>query len=159
VAIRGAIKIPAKEFPVDAEVIPLTEGQVDFELFLETGYSFYPAPVYVMGWLGYRWRLPKGDVRHPGDEVLLYAAGGGDLPYRFVWKFALEGLWGGTPIIDRVPVENARRRMLQVYPTLGFELGPGVIDVGGRIPLTGRNLPAGAALILGYFFRWSATGA
>ncbi len=49
--------------------------------------------------------------------------------------------------------------MLQVYPTLGFELGPGVIDIGGRIPLTGRNLPAGAALIFGYFFRWSATGA
>jgi len=155
VAVRGGIKIPAAEFPVDAEVIPLTEGQVDLELFLETGYSFFPTPIYAMGWVGYRWRLAKGDVRNPGEEWLAYVAVGGDIGTRFLWKLAGEGLWGGTPLIDRVPVENARRRMIQVFPTLGFVLGPGAIDIGARIPLSGRNLPAGPALIMGYFFRWS----
>jgi hypothetical protein len=158
VAVRGGIKIPAKEFPVDAEVIPLTEGQVDLELFLEAGHSFYPTPLYAMGWFGYRWRLAKGNIRDPGDEVLAYAAAGGDLGTRFVWKIAGEGLWGGTPLIDRVPVENARRRIIQLLPSVGFKLGPGAIDVGGRIPLSGRNLPAGPALIVGYFFRWNASG-
>lgn len=158
ISVRGGIKIPSAEFPVEAEVIPLTEGQVDLELFLETGHSFYPVPVYVMAWGGYRWRLPKGEIRDPGDEVLAFIAAGGDLGSRFVWKVAGEGLWGGTPLIDRVPVESARRSIIQVFPTLGVRLGPGVIDVGGRFPLSGRNLPAGPALIVGYFFNWSARG-
>jgi len=156
-AVRGGIKIPAEAFPEDTEVIPLNEGQVDLELFLETGHSFHPAPVYAMGWLGYRWRLARGDVRDPGDELLLYAATGGDIGARWLWKLALEGLWGATPLIDRVPVENARRRMVQIFPTIGFRLGPGAVDVGGRIPLSGRNLPAGPALVVGYFIRWDAS--
>ena len=158
IAVRGGVKIPGAEFPVDAEVIPLTEGQVDIEAFLEIGHSFYPAPFYAMGWIGHRWRLAKGVVRDPGDELLAYAAVGGDLGSRFVWKIAAEGLWGGTPILDRVPVENARRRMVQVFPSFGIRLGPGAIDLGGRVPFEGRNLPAGPAFVIGYFFRWDARG-
>ena len=159
VALRGAIKVPAEEFPEDTEVIPLNEGQVDLELFLEAGHSFYPAPFYAMGWVGYRWRLAREDFRDPGDETLLYVAAGGDIGSRWLWKFAFEGLWGATPVIDRVPVENARRRIVQIFPTLGFRIGPGAIDVGGRIPLSGRNLPAGPAIVAGYFIRWDASRA
>jgi hypothetical protein len=158
VALRGGIKIPGAEFPVDAEVIPLTEGQVDLELFLEVGHSFHPAPFYAMGWVGHRWRMAKGNIRDPGDEVLAYVAVGGDLGSLFVWKIAAEGMWGGTPILERLPVENARRRMMQVFPTFGVRVGPGAIEFGGRVPFQGRNLPAGPALVIGYFFRWDARG-
>lgn len=155
VALRAGVKIPAAEFPVDAEVIPLTEGQTDWELYVEVGRSFHPAPLYAMGWIGYRWREAKGTVRDPGDERLAFLAVGGDLGTRIVWKLAGEGLWGLTPVIDRVPLENARRRIVQLFPSVGVRLGPGALDIGGRIPLDGRNLPAGPALVAGYFVEWS----
>lgn len=155
VAIRGGVKIPAVEFPVDAEIIPLTEGQTDWELYLEAGHSFYPAPVYAMGWIGYRWREAKGVERDPGDERTAYVAVGGDVGPRVIWKLAAEGLWGRTPLIERIAVENARRRILQIFPSVGVRLGPGAVDIGARIPLSGRNLPSGPALVLGYFFKWS----
>ena len=155
IALRGGVKIPAAEFPVDAEVIPLTEGQTDWELYLEMGRSFHPAPLYASGWIGYRWRESKGTIRDPGDERLAYLAVGGDIGTRFTWKLAGEGLWGGTPVLDRVPVENARRRMIQLLPALGVRVGPGVLDAGARLPVDGRNLPSGPALVVGYFFDWS----
>lgn len=155
VALRAGVKIPAAEFPVEAEVIPLTEGQVDWELYLEVGRSFHPVPVYAMGWIGYRWRQAKGVIRDPGDERLAYLAVGGDIGARFTWKVAGEGLWGLTPVLDRVPVENARRKMIQIFPSVGIRIGPGVADVGARVPLEGRNLPSGAALVVGYFLDWS----
>lgn len=155
IAVRGGVKLPVAEFPVDAEIIPLTEGQVDWELYLELGWSFHPVPVYGMGWVGHRWREAKGVIRDPGDERLAYVAFGGDIGSRLTWKLAGEGLWGLTPVLDRVAVANARRKMIQVFPTLGFRVGPGTIEVGGRIPLEGRNLPAGPALVGGYHVDWS----
>lgn len=155
IALRGGVKLPVAEFPIDAEVIPLTEGQTDWELYLEVGHSFHPLPVYAMGWIGYRWRLAKGTVRDPGDERLAYLAVGGDVGRRIVWKLGAEGLWGGAPLIDRVEIQSARRRMIQVFPSVGVRVGPGAIDVGGRIPLNGRNLPSGPALVVGYFLDWT----
>ena len=78
IAVRGGVKLPVGDFPIDAEVIPLSEGQRDWELLVELGHSFYPAPVYVMGWAGYRWRETNEAIaRKPGDEWLAYVAAGG----------------------------------------------------------------------------------
>ncbi len=155
VAVRGGVKLPGSDFPVDAEVIPLTEGQRDWELMLELGHSFHPLPLYIMGWVGNRWREENTEVvRDPGDERFAFAAAGGELPAGFTWKLAWEGLWGVAPRIERVKVPTAKRRLQQLLPTLGHRLGPGVLEAGARIPLGGRNLPAGPAVMGGYFFSW-----
>ncbi len=53
-------------------------GLGDWELLVELGHSFYPAPVYVMGWAGYRWRETNEAIaRKPGDERLIHGAVGG----------------------------------------------------------------------------------
>jgi hypothetical protein len=154
-AIRGGVKVPVGDFKVDAEVIPLGDGQRDWELMLEAGHSFYPRPFYVMGWVGYRWREEDEETRRDyGDEVFFYSAVGGQAG-RIGFKVALEGWYGDTPVFERIPVRSARREMLQTIPTVLLPIWRGQVGIGGRFPLSGRNLPAGPALVLGYFLNWS----
>ncbi len=159
IAVRGGVKLPVGDFPIDAEVIPLSEGQRDWELLVELGHSFYPAPVYVMGWAGYRWRETNEAIaRKPGDEWLAYVAAGGTVR-DLTWKIAVDGLFGRPPV-RRLPsglaieLEQDVRRLVQVLPSVGWRVGPGALEVGARLPLTGRNLPAGPAFTAGYFFTW-----
>ena len=159
VAIRGGTKLSLGSFPIDSEVVPLTEGQQDWELLLELGYSFYPSPIYVSGWVGYRWREKNEEIeRKPGNERILYFAIGGNAN-SFVWKLAAEGLWGEQWVSftgGRIELAQSERQLFQLTPTVGWRLGMGQIELGSRIPLTGKNLPAGPALFAGFFYRWGA---
>jgi hypothetical protein len=157
VALRGGVKFPVGDFQISAEQISLSQGQRDWELLLEVGKSLHPWPVYVMGWAGYRWRETNTDIeRKPGDERLLYLAAGGSID-RLRWKLALDGQFGRPPVrrdFGNIELERDRRELLQLIPTLGWAVGPGAIEAGVRLPLHGRNLPAGPVLTLGYFLSW-----
>ncbi len=155
ISVRTGIKLVGGDFPVDAEIIPLGEGQKDWEAMVEAGYSFHPAPTYMLGWIGYRWRETNDEAAwKPGNEGFAYLAAGGTL-LRAQWKLALEGWRGESPVIQGFLIPSARREMLQIFPTVGWPVGPGVIELGLRVPLAGRNLPTGSAIVLGYFTRWS----
>ncbi len=155
IAVRGGLKLTGRSFPVDSEIIPLTEGQRDWELIFEIGHSFYPRPLYAMAWVGYRWREANEKVRRdPGDELFFLTSVGGSLN-RWNWKITLEGLFGRASVIFSIPIESSKRRILQFLPSIARTLGPGALEVGGRLPFSGRNLPSGPALFLGYFFRFS----
>ena len=140
---------------MDAEIIPLGEGQRDWEAMLELGASFHPLPLYVMGWIGYRWREANEEIDwKPGDERFAFAAAGGQV--RFLsWKLAVEGWSGRAPRIQGITVVSARREVLQFLPSIGTQVGPGTLELGARVPAAGRNLPAGPAFFVGYFTRWS----
>ena len=158
VAVRGGVKLPLGEFTNDAEIIPLSEGQTDWEVMLELGHSFYPAPFYAMAWAGYRWRTYNDDIdRKPGDERFAYAAVGGRLR-SFEWKLAAEGLSGLAPRRRQAGVEfileQDKRELFQILPSIGYRVGPGTAVLGGRFPLAGRNLPAGPAVFVSYFMRF-----
>lgn len=156
VALRGGLKIPAGDFRLGADEISLSQGQRDWDLLLEVGKSLHPWPVYVMGWVGYRWREVNHDIRRkPGDERLFYAAAGGSAG-RFRWKLAVDGLFGRPPVrtdFDLV-LQNDERELVQVIPTVGWKLGPGAIEAGLRVPVHGRKFPAGPVFTLGYFLSW-----
>ena len=78
-AIRGGVKVPAGDFAVESEIIPLGDGQRDWELMLELGHSFYPFPAYVSGWVGHRWREPNVEAaRDFGDEVFFLVSAGAE---------------------------------------------------------------------------------
>jgi hypothetical protein len=154
-AIRGGVKLPAGDFPVDAEIIPLGEGQRDWELIAEVGHSFYPRSLYALAWLGYRWREINQEIeRDYGNEVFFLAQVGGQVG-KLGYKVIAEGWDGDTPVIEGIPTENSSREYLQVTPSLLYPIGPGQFELGARIPLAGKNLPAGEALVLGYFWNWS----
>lgn len=154
VAIRGGVKLPGSDFPVDAEVIPLTEGQRDWELVLEGGHSFYPLPVYAQAWVGYRWREENEEIRRdPGDERFVRVAVGGEAG-RLSWEAAFEGLWGLTPTVEDIPIQTEERKLLEFVPTLGWAVGPATLEVGGKFDFDGRNFPEGPTFSAGAFVPW-----
>jgi hypothetical protein len=155
VAVRAGVKLKGSSFPVDAEIIPLTEGQRDVELIGEVGHSFWPRPLYAMAWFGYRWRSENGEVRRkPGDERFFMAALGGSVA-KWTWKLSVEALRGDPPELFGIAVPSGRRQMVQILPSAGRQVGAGFVAAGVRVPITGRNLPAGPALFLGYFGRFA----
>lgn len=158
VALRGGTKFPVGDFEVDAEVIPLSEGQRDWELLLEMGRSLHPWPAYVMAWAGYRWRTVNAEIgRKPGDERIFYVAAGGSVQ-SFQWKLAADALFGRPPLRTdfNLRLGRDRRSLVQVMPTVGWTLGPGAVELGARVPVHGRNHPAGPVFTIGYFLSWDS---
>ena len=152
-AIRGGAKVPVGDFAVDAEVIPLGDGQRDWELVLELGHSFYPVPAYVSAWIGHRWREENRESRRDfGDEVFFLASGGIESG-RLGASLIAEGWDGGVPVIEGLSIATASRSMLRITPSLSYRLGTGSVKAGVQIPLRGTNLPAGNTLVIGYFVR------
>jgi outer membrane putative beta-barrel porin/alpha-amylase len=153
-AVRGGVKLPTGNSPVDAEIIPLGEGQTDWEIIAELGHSFWPRPYYISGWAGYRWRQRNDEsFKDPGEEIFYLAQIGGAAG-RFQFKAIAEGWNGQTPRLEGLSVRSARRKYLQITPTVGWDTGQGTLEVGWREPLLGRNLPAGGALVISYFSKF-----
>ncbi len=156
VSVRAGIKFAGTDFPVDAQVIPLSEGQTDYELVLESGWSFQGIPLYVVGWAGYRWRTEdRSTGREPGDERFAHISVGR------AWgsvrlELGLEVLDGLAPVQNRVSIPASARHLVQLSPTIGWSVGPGSLEFGGQIPLSGRNLPTGPGLGLGYLLTWGS---
>ncbi len=153
-AVRFGIKVPGSDFPVDATELPLSEGQRDFDVSLESGWSSSDYPVYVVGWLGYRWRTENTKVEYePGDEVFAHAAVGG-MAGTFRFELGIDALWGSDLVEQGLTLPSAKRRLVQLLPTIGTELAGGTLEVTAPISLSGRNLPVSNALSVGYRLTW-----
>ncbi len=155
VGLRFGGKVPGSSFPVDATVLPLTEGQRDWEISLESGRAFELLPIYVVGWAGYRWRsLNETALYQPGDESFGHLAVGGSV-HDLNWQIGADGLWGKAPIVAGLLLaDQEARRLLQIVPTVGYLVGPGTVEVSVQIPLAGRNLPSGAGIGVSYRTTW-----
>jgi hypothetical protein len=155
-SLRAGVKLPGSDFPVDARIIPLGEGQRDWELSLEsgTGFTVDATQGYVLAWIGYRLREENTESGfEPGDEVFGHAAMGG------TWRglrleLALDVLIGGPPTQIGLELPGAARRMVQLSPTLGYDVASGTIELTALVPLSGRNLPSGPGLSVGYRHGW-----
>ncbi|MBI4544577.1 MAG: hypothetical protein HY703_05250 [Gemmatimonadetes bacterium] len=154
-SVRAAVKAPIQDFPIDAEIIPIGEGQWDLEAWAEAGLSLWPTPAYAVLWLGYRWRLwNPTTTRDPGDELLLLAEIGGRLLGRLGGKVVLDGVWGRDGRLLGVPLSADAREILYLQPVLSLELpGSSTVELGGRLPLRGQNFPAGPQLLASVFHR------
>lgn len=155
VSLRAGLKLAGSRFPVDATVLPLSEGQTDAELALETGRAFRGGTLYLLGWLGYRWRFGETTARRiPGDETFAHVALGGSAG-ALRWELAAEGLLGRTPTEQGLQLATDRRRLLQISPNLAWSAaGPGELNIGLQLPLAGRNLPADPGMSIGYRWTW-----
>ena len=155
VGLRFGAKVPGSTFPVDATVLPLTEGQRDWEISLESGRAFDFLPIYVVAWAGYRWRsLNESAFYEPGDESFGHLAVGGSV-YDLAWQIGADGLWGQAPIASGIILaDQEARRLFQIVPTVGYPVGPGTVEVSGQIPLAGRNLPTGVGIGVSYRTAW-----
>ncbi len=155
-SIRGGTKVSVGDFAVDSEVIPLGDGQTDWEVIGELGRSFWPADLYVSGWAGYRWREPNEPAKRDYADEAFYLAQIGGTVGRVGAQLTIEGMTSvTTPVIEGIPLRTAERSLHQVMPRLSYAVGAGAVSLGLRVALRGQNLPGGTSLILGYFTRWS----
>jgi hypothetical protein len=154
VALRMGVKLPGSEFPVDATILPLSEGQTDVELSVETARTLAGDALYGLGWIGHRWRLGQTSAdRHPGDEWFGHLGLGGRLQ-SLHWQLGADALRGGAPSQQGITLTSARRRLVQLNPSVAWAVGPGELDVGGHVPISGRNLPSDPAFSIGYRLPW-----
>jgi hypothetical protein len=154
VGLRFGAKFPASTFPVDATVLPLTEGQRDWEVSIESGTAFDFLPIYVAGWVGYRFRgLSQARFYEPGEETFGHLAVGGAVG-ELTLEVGADALWGKAPTASGLSLPGDARRLLQVVPTVGYPVGPGKVEVTGQIPLAGRNLPNGVGIAVSYRTTW-----
>lgn len=155
VSVRAGVKLPGSDFPVDPDVLPISEGQTDIEVVAEAGRMLAGAyPLHIVAWAGYRWRLRNDDKeRKPGDERFGRIGVGG--PFGVLrWDFAVEGLWGRAPEQQGFTLDGARRRLLQVLPTIGWRVGSTEFEITGRFSVAGRNLPSGPSVSAGFLVPW-----
>ena len=152
-AIRAGTKLPT-DFESGTELIPLGDGQRDWEVLAEVGHSFWPRPFYLQSWAGYRWREAKDDGGDFGNERFFNVSfgGGGDV---LGFKVQFEGWYGGTPNFGGLTGEGQEREMVRLYPSLLVTAGPGQVELGSRLPLSGQNLATGPEIVVGYFTRLS----
>ena len=152
-AIRAGTKLPT-DFESGTELIPLGDGQRDWEVMAEVGHSFWPRPFYAAAWAGYRWREAGDTGGDFGDERFFNVSvgGGGDL---LGFKIQLEGWYGGVPTFGGLTGVGQEREMVRLSPSLLVTAGPGQVELGSRLPLTGQNLATGPEIVVGYFTRLS----
>lgn len=149
VSIRAGAKAPIGESPIDAQLIPLGEGQWDLEAYGEVGHSFWPVPVYAILWLGYRVRMENSEqFIDPGNEfVFLGEAGVNPTPDTFL-KATFDGFRGERREVDGV-LTGTRRRIATLQFTGAVRTGPVWPEVAVRIPISGQEFPAGVQFVFG----------
>jgi hypothetical protein len=154
IATLGAtVKFPTGEFDNDAEVIPVGEGQWDYEFQLELARSFWPRPGWINGFIGYRFRTENQQtgIDH-GNEIFWSAEVGYEVVSRIALKVRGRGLHGGESTSFGFPIPTLKRSAVYVEPGTLIEVSRvGTVEVAVPISLSGRNWPAGPILLIGYF--------
>lgn len=153
-AIRAGFKVPVSDFDVEADEVPLGDGQRDWEVMAELGHSFWPAPLYASGWIGYRVREDDSSGRDFGNELFYYAQIGGQSG-RVGYKLALDGWNGAAAAAVPTGTPGFERDLMQVLPSLLFDVGAGQVEAGMRFALGGRNVTAGSSFVFKYFSKFT----
>ena len=151
--VGAAVKFPTGEFVNDAEIVPVGEGQYDFEVDVEVGRSLWPRPGYVNGKLGYRFRTEnKENGIDPGDEIFWSFEGGYRWISNVMFKGVVRGLYGFDATSFGLPIATLRREVIYLEPGVIFAISPTQsIEFTVPVSVRGRNWPAGAILNVGYY--------
>ncbi len=151
IAVRVGAKAPIGNSPLDAQIIPVGDGQWDLEAFGEIGHSFWPFPAYAELWLGYRARFANDEkLKDPGGEYVFLTEVGVNPSSRSLIKATFDGFWSRRWIVEGI-VTNSKRRIMQLQfgGALQFPR-PVWTEAGIRLPLGGRNFPAGPQFVFGF---------
>ena len=149
--LKLGAKIPTGEFVNQDGLIPVGEGQWDFDFLVQAGRSLWPVPAYANLEAGYRLRLENEDVqRDPGDEWLFNAEAGWSPVSRLMLALKVEVLHGKAGRSFGFENPSLRKRIVYLAPTVSWTLfGRTAAELALRRTLAGRNFPAGNQLALG----------
>lgn len=149
-ALKAGVKIPTGGFKNEDGLIPVGEGQWDFDFVGQMGRSFWPLPLYGNLDLGYRVRTRNEQIdRDPGDEWFLNA----EMGYQLVRQLMLLGkceVLRSKPAVVFGGIEAEIKRITYLTPALLYAVGRRTtVEAAVRFSLNGRNFPAGRQLVLG----------
>jgi len=151
-SLKTGVKMPTGEFKNEDGLIPVGEGQWDYDFVAQLGRSFWPLPLYANVDVGYRVRTKNDEIdRDPGDEWFLNA----ELGYNITRKLMLMGkyeLLRSDPSIEFGSIVNRSqiKRIAFMMPVLLYAIDEHTaVEAALRISLNGRNYPAGQQFILG----------
>ena len=150
--VGGTIKFPTGEFANDAEIVPVGEGQYDFDVFAEVGRSLWPVNGYVTGKIGYRFRTvnPETGIAF-GDEIIWRAEAGYRFNKRLRTKVLARGLYGLESTSFGLTIETLRREVVYLEPGVHFALTESQgVEVTVPVTLRGRNWPAGPVVTVSF---------
>lgn len=151
VTVGGRLKLPTGKFRNDAEIVPVGEGQYDYDVSLELGRSLWPRPGYLTGELGYRFRRENRESGiRPGNELFWSLEGGYSPLRRLTVKLLARGLHGRESTAFELAIATLKRKAVYLEPGLMLDMGSGR-GVSVAVPFTveGRNWPAGPVFSVG----------
>ncbi len=150
--LNGGIKMPTGEFKNEDGLIPVGEGQWDFDLIAQLGRSFWPLSLYGNVDVGYRVRTKNDEIdRDPGDEWFLNAELGYNITRRLLLAGKYEAL-RSDPSVEFGSIVNRSqiKRISYLVPMLLYDIdGNTALEAGVRISINGRNFPAGRQFVFG----------
>ena len=159
-SIETGLKIPLQDGSgqQDLSRILLTQGQIDWLLRWNTGYSFWPTPAYAQASLGYLVRSANTSPSiefQPGDEIWYRF----DTGYRF-WKdllfgVSLDGIAGSNGTTTRLATElsESARSVTRLSTFLMLDVIGGFKgEIRYYHHLRGQNYPAGDIWELAAYF-------
>ncbi len=150
VALRVGAKAPIGSSPLDAQIIPVGDGQWDLEAFGEIGHSFWPFPAYGELWLGYRARFKNSEtLKDPGGEYVFLTEFGINPSRRTLIKATLDGFVGRNWIVERLKTASKRRILTLQFAGAARVTSTLWTELAIRLSLSGRNFPAGPQFVAG----------
>ena len=148
---KFGFKAPTGEFLNEEGIIPVGEGQWDFDFIFQLGRSFWPLPGYANLDVGYRARLKNDRIdRDPGDEWFFLGEVGYSPLERLLVALKVEGIRGRPSRVFGLRLVRDVKRITYISPTL--IAGPFRnlnLEAALRISTSGRSFPAGQMLVLG----------
>jgi len=149
--LKGGAKIPTAKFRNEDGLIPVGEGQWDYDFVVQMGRSFWPIPAYANVDLGYRVRTENESVlRDPGDEWLVTVEAGYNPTSDLLLAVKLEGLYGKAGSSFGLRSDSLIKRITYLSPSVSYRLfGETAVEAAMRFSVGGRNFPAGNQLTIG----------
>lgn len=149
--LKGGVKLPTGEFVNEDGLIPVGEGQADYEISLQAGRSLWPLPAYANVDVGYRIRTENTDIlRDPGDEWLVNAEIGYQPLPPLMLALKFEGLYGKAGRSFGLRNESLVKRITYLAPTVSWRIhGSTMLEAALRISMGGQNFPAGQQIVVG----------
>ena len=69
-------------------------------------------------------------------------------------ELGVDALWGASLIEQGLELPSAKRRLVQLLPTIGTDVGLGSLELTVPISVSGKNLPVSRGISLGYRMPW-----
>ncbi|MEE2658701.1 MAG: transporter [Candidatus Latescibacterota bacterium] len=151
ITLKAEAKIPTGDFKNEDGLIPVGEGQWDFDFLLQVGRSLWPLPAYANVDAGYRVRLENEEIfRDPGDEWLLNAEVGYLPTHNLLLALKFEYLKGRVGSLGGFQTDNLKQCIAYLVPTVAHSIHRSTaLEAAIRISTEGRNFPAGCQFTLG----------